>query len=180
MIQGGDQTAHPSPKDFAEGQWRELRDALPFTGDAWARNYLGTFTWPIVFKWRFGDQQQVASNVTANPILFASNLVDGVTGLPSARHMQSRFKGSGLLITDGEGHTSIAEPSLCYAKATRHYFQTGELPDTSKHCLPAKRPFVGSEGPNTEQTHWDKLTKEEKVMFNSVANCPWGNRCPPL
>lgn len=168
MIQAGDQTLRYSQHEFLTKQWQELHDVVPWTGDQWATTFLNLYNCPIVFDWRVGDKHEVGSNVTASPVLFSSNLVDGVTGLPSARLMHSRFKGSGLLITAGEGHTAAAEPSLCYAKAVRHHFQTGELPDTSKHCLPARRPFLGSDGPNTEKIEVDELSLEDRVLFGTV------------
>ncbi|PIA94740.1 hypothetical protein CB0940_08625 [Cercospora beticola] len=146
--------------------------------DVQASRGMTYFNWPIQFGWRFGDKHAVASNVTANPILFSSNLVDGVTGLPAAQTMQSRFKGSGLLITDGEGHTGRAESSLCYAKTVRRYFQKGELPDTSKHCLPLRRPFMGKKGPNVEVIDRTTWTKEDKMLFRAIdAPCPWESYC---
>ncbi|KAM3416302.1 hypothetical protein BST61_g7908 [Cercospora zeina] len=179
MIVASDQTVRSTYQQFAAVQWKEMHAAAPWRADLEASGRGGAFNWPIVSGWAFGDKHRIASNVTANPILFASNLIDGVTGLPGARRMKNSFQGSGLLIVDGEGHGTWSAPSLCAAKAVRHYFQTGGLPDTSKHCLPAKRPLIGVHGPDTEKLEWDNLTKEDQVLFDSVDHpCPIGVHCP--
>ncbi|CAK1364993.1 unnamed protein product [Cercospora beticola] len=179
MIVASDNTIRTSYQKYAAVQWREMHEIAPWRADFEATGHGGIFNWPIISQWAFGDKHAIASNVAANPILFASNLIDGVTGLTGARRMNRAFKDSGLLIVDGEGHGSWAAPSLCAAKAVRHYFQTGELPDTSKHCMPAKRPFLGVDGPNTEKIQWEELTKEEQVLFTAVdQKCPTGVHCP--
>jgi pimeloyl-ACP methyl ester carboxylesterase len=74
MIQGGDSSARLSQAEFARTRWAPLRKVTKWTGDQWASTYLALFNWPITFGWRYGDKHAVASNVTANPILFASTL----------------------------------------------------------------------------------------------------------
>lgn len=128
MIQGGDSSSRLTQTAFALERWLPLREASSWTGDQWATSYMPLSSWPIKFPRRYGDAQPIASNATAHPILFTSNLYDGSTSLRSARKMQAAFPGSGLLVVDGEGHTTRAEPSLCNGRAIRRYFQTGELP----------------------------------------------------
>ncbi|GIZ44686.1 hypothetical protein CKM354_000787700 [Cercospora kikuchii] len=181
IVTANDQKTRSSYQQFATEQWREMHNVAPWRADTIATAYGGIFNWPIVPSWAFGDKHQVSSDVTANPILFASNLIDGVTSLKGAQRMRDAFKGSGLLIVDGEGHGTWSSPSLCAAKGVRHYFQTGELPDTSKHCLPAKRAFLGEKGPHTEKIEWYNLTWEEQVLFDAVdMPCPNGVHCPPV
>jgi pimeloyl-ACP methyl ester carboxylesterase len=147
MIAGGDTSVRLSQAEFAQTRWAPLRKVAKWTGDQWASGYMALFNWPITFDWRYGDKHAIASNVTANPILFASSLYDGVTSLQSARRMHDAFPGSGLLVTNGEGHTTTDEPSLCSAKTIRRYFRTGRLPDGAVRCRVNSRPFFGTEGP---------------------------------
>ena len=166
MIQGGDSSARLSQADFARTRWAPLRKVTKWTGDQWASTYLALFNWPIAFGWRFGDKNAIASNVTANPILFASSLYDGATSLRSAKRMHAAFPGSGLLITNAEGHTTRSEPSLCNGRAIRRYFQTGKLPDESVICPVNSRPLLGEEGPDTE--HLGKLNKEDQTLSDAM------------
>lgn len=166
MIQGGDSSARLSQSEFARTRWVPLRKVTKWTGDQWASTYLALFNWPITFGWRYGDKHTIASNVTANPILFASSLYDGATSLRSARRMHAAFPGSGLLITNAEGHTTRSEPSLCNGKAIRRYFQTGELPDERVRCRVNSRPFSGVDGPGTEPV--GELNKEDQALFDAM------------
>lgn len=166
MIQGGDSSARLSQDGFAKQRWAPLRKVTKWTGDQWASTYMALYTWPIKFGWRYGDKHAVASNATAHPILFASSLYDGATSLRSARKMHAAFPGSGLLVTNAEGHTTRSEPSFCNAKTIRRYFQTGELPDESVTCRVNSRPFLGSEGPGTEPV--GELNKEDQTLFDAM------------
>lgn len=166
MIQGGDSSARLSQAEFARTRWAPLRKVTKWTSDQWASTYLALFNWPITFGWRYGDKHAIASNVTANPILFASSQYDGATSLRSARRMHAAFPGSGLLITNAEGHTTRSEPSLCNAKAIRRYFQTGELPDERARCSVNSRPFLGVKGPDTEPL--GELNKEDQTLYDAM------------
>lgn len=166
MIQGGDSSARLSQAEFAQTRWATLRKVTKWTGDQWASTYLALFNWPITFGWRYGDKHAIASNATANPILFARSFYDGATSLRSARRMHAAFPQSGLLTTNAEGHTTRSEPSLCNAKAIRQYFQTGKLPDESIRCRVNSRPFLGVEGPDTEKL--GKLNNEDQTLYDAV------------
>jgi pimeloyl-ACP methyl ester carboxylesterase len=166
MIQGGDSSARLSQEAFAIERWAPLRKVTKWTGDQWASTYMALFSWPITFGWRYGNTHAVASNVTAHPILFASSLYDGATSLRSANRMQAAFPGSGLLVTNAEGHTTRSEPSLCNARAVRQYFQTGKLPDETVNCRVNSRPFLGVDGPGTEPV--GELNKEDQILFDAM------------
>jgi pimeloyl-ACP methyl ester carboxylesterase len=166
MIQGGDSSARLSQEAFAIERWAPLRKVTKWTGDQWASTYMALFSWPITFGWRYGNTHAVASNVTAHPILFASSLYDGATSLQSAKRMQAAFPGSGLLVTNAEGHTTRSEPSLDNARAVRRYFQTGKLPDETVHCRVNSRPFLGVDGPGTEPV--GELNKEDQILFDAM------------
>lgn len=166
MIQGGDSSSRLSQEAFAKDRWAPLRQVTKWTGDQWATTYMSLFSWPSTFGWRYGDEHAISSNATAHPILFASSLYDGATSLRSARRMQAAFPGSGLLVTNGEGHTTRAEPNFCNAKAIRRYFQFGTLPDEQMRCRVNSRPFLGEKGPDTEDV--DELNKEDRVLFDAM------------
>lgn len=61
-----------------------------------------------------------------------------VTPLKSAERMVHGFgeKNSRLLVHDGRGHCTSAEPSLCTAKAIRAYLINGTLPAEGTVCKP--------------------------------------------
>jgi hypothetical protein len=166
MIQGGDSSARLPQAEFARSRWGPLRKVTKWTGDQWASTYLALFNWPITFGWRYGDKHAISSNVTSNPILFASSLYDGATSLRSAKRMHAAFPGSRLLITNAEGHTTRSEPSLCNAKAIRRYFQTGELPQESLLCRVNSRPFLGVDGPDVE--YLGELNKEDQTLYEAM------------
>jgi hypothetical protein len=88
--------------------------------------------------------------------------------LRSAKRMHAAFPGSGLLVTNAEGHTTRSEPSLCNGKATRRYFQTGKLPDDRVRCSVNSRPFLETDGPDTERL--GKLNKEDRELYAAMVN----------
>lgn len=153
-----------------EPVWHSLQQLSHWAGDAIAFEYLSQFSWPSTPKWRFSDTHSIASNSTAHPILFASNLVDGVTSYQSAQEMTAAFPNSGLLLNDGEGHATSSSPSLCVLKKMRNYFQTGRLPvNLTEPCLPYERPFLGSSGPRTAPFNKSGASLEDVVLYNAFA-----------
>ncbi|POS72028.1 hypothetical protein DHEL01_v209577 [Diaporthe helianthi] len=81
---------------------------------------------------------------TSFPILFASNTIDPITPLISARKMSAQFPGSALLLQEGVGHTVMAlGASPCYFGYVQAYFQ-GVLPPSNTTCPQQYVPFGGS------------------------------------
>ncbi|KAI1264938.1 alpha/beta-hydrolase [Xylariaceae sp. FL1019] len=81
---------------------------------------------------------------TSFPILFASNTIDGITPLKSARTMSSRFPGSALLLQEAVGHTVINQrASTCYFGHVQAYFQ-GIVPTSNTTCPQQYFPFLDS------------------------------------
>lgn len=167
MIQGGDSSARLSQAEFARSRWGPLRKVTKWTADQWASTYLVLFNWTITFGCRYGDKHAIVSNATANPILFASSLYDGATSLRSAKRTHAAFPGSGLLITNAEGHTTRSKLSLCNAKAIRRYFQIGKLPQESILCRVNSRLFWGVSGPDTELL--GELNKEDQTLYEAMS-----------
>lgn len=164
---GSDSTTRRTEEQY-KAVWDELRNVSTWNGDHLATLYMFISSWPGAPKWRYGDTQPIASNVTANPILFASNVIDPATSLASAREMNAAFAGSGLLLNDGEGHTTAVAPSLCVVKKFREYFQTGKLPfGLDETCLPYVRPFLGEAGPRTAPFNPEGASLEDLALFNA-------------
>ncbi|KAJ5170206.1 Alpha/Beta hydrolase protein [Penicillium coprophilum] len=79
---------------------------------------------------------------TSFPILFASNTVDPITPLKSARKMSSRFTGSVLLLQEAVGHTVIDQgASNCYFGHVQAYLQ-GIVPPFGITCPQQHIPFI--------------------------------------
>jgi pimeloyl-ACP methyl ester carboxylesterase len=151
-----------------EHVWHELQNVTRWTGNLTAAEYLAQFSWPSNPKWQYGPAKPISSNATAAPILFASNLIDGVTSLQSAQEMHAAFPSSGLLLNDGQGHTTASSPGLELAKKFRYYFQTGELPwNLSTPTLPYSRPLLGTDGPRIAPFNSTNATLEDQALFNA-------------
>ncbi|KAL1412438.1 hypothetical protein Q8F55_000183 [Vanrija albida] len=71
-----------------------------------------------------------------NPILWVGNTYDPVTPLASAQRMVEGFgrDAARLLVHDGRGHCTTAEPSLCTVKALSDFFVRGVLPAEGTVC----------------------------------------------
>lgn len=119
-------------------------------------------------EWNYLWDHPVGSNVTANGIIFASNRYDPICPLKSGRISHSRFKGSRLLINDGDGHETFSNPSIELAKIVRKYFQTGELPeDDVTFTRPLERPLLGKDGPGTAPLP-ENATEEERQLARAI------------
>ncbi|KAI0160514.1 alpha/beta-hydrolase [Xylariaceae sp. FL1272] len=90
------------------------------------------------------DPTLKSNTSTSFPILFASNTIDGITPLKSARTMSSRFPGSVLLLQEAVGHTVINQrASTCYFYYVQAYFQ-GVVPPSNTTCSQEYFPFLDS------------------------------------
>ncbi|KAL7918971.1 alpha/beta-hydrolase [Trichoderma austrokoningii] len=80
---------------------------------------------------------------TSFPILIASNTIDPITPLISARKASSRFPGSVVLLQEAVGHTVINQGgSDCYFEHVQAYLQ-GILPSSNITCPRQYIPFIG-------------------------------------
>lgn len=107
---------------------------------------------------------------TSFPILYIANMADNITPLVSARNNSAGFQDSVVMIQNSYGHTSLAAPSICTAKAVRRYFQEGLLPEDGARCDPQLLPF-GIEGKSAGGTDDTELTG---ALHELSAKANWG------
>ncbi|CAI6280273.1 unnamed protein product [Periconia digitata] len=145
-----------------EQYWQQLHTISPSVGSLWAMLRMECASWPIKPLYRFGgtdksDSKFGAANGTSHPILWVSSTADPVTPLASARLMQARFPGSGLLIQDSAGHCSFGsvEPSPCTIARVQKYFQSGELPDQDTICVPEGAPWFALNSTDPDSPFYD-------------------------
>ncbi|KAJ6099007.1 hypothetical protein N7467_000542 [Penicillium canescens] len=143
--------------------WDELTADSYSLGDYWAQMQLSCVNWKAKPKYPFRGPW---GGNTAHPLLIVSNTLDPVTPLHSAQHMAQMFPGSGLLQQESEGHTTIAAPSICIAKAIRNYFQTGALPAAGTLCQADLKPLVGS--PDHAATLSESLSPADRKLFKAL------------
>ncbi|KAJ5676152.1 Peptidase S33 tripeptidyl aminopeptidase-like C-terminal [Penicillium macrosclerotiorum] len=142
-----------------EKVWTSTRADSATLGDYWSQLQLACVGWKAKAKQKFLGPWGAE---TAHPMLFVSNLLDPVTSLSSAQHMSQLFPGSVLLQQNSEGHTTIAAPSVCIAKAIRKYFQIGELPPPGTLCEADLKPLIGA----PEQVVAQELSSADLELFN--------------
>ncbi|KAJ5697035.1 hypothetical protein N7536_007447 [Penicillium majusculum] len=152
----------PNIKQF-QAEWSSLLADSASLGDYWAQLQLSCVGWKAKAKYPFTGPWGAA---TAHPMLFVSNTLDPVTPLHSAQHMSQIFPGSGLLQQESEGHTTLTAPSICVAKAIRHYFQTGTLPVVGTLCQADLKPLVGS--PRHHATISQNFSPSDRKLFEAL------------
>ncbi|KAL6240311.1 hypothetical protein RBB50_012778 [Rhinocladiella similis] len=123
-----------------------------------------------------------------SPVLFVGNTYDPVTPLASALNTSAGFEGSVVLQHKGYGHTSIAQPSLCTAKAIRAYFNDSMLPPSGLVCQPDNPLYSANSwaGDWTSSSNWtmpgaaatqfnldDDLTLRRAMSEIAGATSPW-------
>ena len=86
--------------DEFEASWHRLEDISPTVGSIWSRLRMACNSWKIRAVHRFEGEFGGKTNW---PILWVANTADPVTPLKSARIMQGRFEGSGLVVQDSPG-----------------------------------------------------------------------------
>ncbi|KAF2155441.1 alpha/beta-hydrolase [Myriangium duriaei CBS 260.36] len=100
-------------------------------GDLWDAYELTCAQWPFVAKERVKTDWNIA---TRHPALFVGNTFDPVTPLASARNASAGFVGSEVLVQNGYGHASVAQPSKCTAHYIKSYFVHGAMPSPGTIC----------------------------------------------
>ena len=129
--------------------WKFCQGQSYWGAPLYASEYMSCLdSFKVRTAWNYLWDHPVGSNVTAHGILFASNKFDPICPLRSGKLAHSKFRGSHLLINDGDGHETFSNPSLEVAKIVRRYFQTGDLPTTDlTYTLPKERTLLGEYGP---------------------------------
>ncbi|KAK4862864.1 hypothetical protein LT330_002997 [Penicillium expansum] len=146
-----------------QAEWSSLLADSASLGDYWAQLQLSCVGWKAKAKYPFTGPWGA---VTAHPMLFVSNTLDPVTSLHSAQHMSQIFPGSRLLQQESEGHTTLTAPSICVAKAIRHYFQTGTLPVVGTLCQADLKPLVGS--PHHHEAITQSFNPSDRKLFDAL------------
>ncbi|KAJ6156529.1 hypothetical protein N7497_005414 [Penicillium chrysogenum] len=162
MCSDGEHLTSPNIEQFRE-EWSSLVADSASLGDYWAQLQLSCVGWKAKAKYPFAGPWGAT---TAHPMLFVSNTLDPVTPLRSAQHMSRIFPGSRLLQQESEGHTTLTAPSICVAKAIRHYFQTGKLPVTGTLCEADLKPLVGS--PHRHATISQSSSPADRKLFEAL------------
>lgn len=126
-----------SPVDYA-GHVEEMQRVSRASGAIVVKDRVACAGRQVRPKWGFGGPFEAR---TAYPILYVANMADNITPLVSARNNSAGFEGSVVLVQNSYGHTSLAAPSVCTARAVRDYFQTGALPRDGATCEPEILPF---------------------------------------
>ncbi|KAM0321651.1 hypothetical protein ACHAQA_010007 [Verticillium albo-atrum] len=128
----------------------DLNEALPLinkmvqrsrlVGDMMSWNINTCAQWSLPAKERFerGFHEPID---TKNPLLIIGNEYDVVTPFISAQNASASFPGSSLVKFNAHGHSTPQQPSLCTAKMTREYFESGTLPPVGTVCEPAAHPW---------------------------------------
>jgi hypothetical protein len=133
-------------------EWLEFlsdyeKNVSTFAMFQWASPFLTCRHWK-----RFEQQERFTgpwNGTFANPVLLVSNIFDPVTPLASAIETHEQMKrgdqiNSVLLIQDGRGHCSNAQPSKCSAQYTKEYLLNGKLPKEGTVCNPDVEVFPAS------------------------------------
>ncbi|QQK39502.1 Proteinase, putative [Penicillium digitatum] len=162
MCSDAEHLTTPNREQF-QADWSSLLADSACLGDYLAQLQLGCVGWKAKAKYPFTGPWGAA---TAHPMLFVSNTLDPVTPLRGAQHMSQIFPGSGLLQQESEGHTTLTAPSICVAKAIRHYFQTGALPTEGTLCEADLKPLVGS--PHHLAKITQSLNPSDRRLFEAL------------
>lgn len=125
------------PSDFA-GYVEDMERISQTSGVIVAKDRIACAGRQVRPRWRFNGPFEAK---TSFPILYIANMADNITPLVSARNNSAGFENSVVLVQNSYGHTSLAAPSTCTAKAIREYFQDGKLPTDGATCEPEFLPF---------------------------------------
>lgn len=128
---------------------RRIESKSPTIGAIWAMNLLQCTGWKSQAKWK-AELSRINNNSLKRkggaPILLIGNTADPVTPLIGARAMAKEFPKGGayVAVQQGEGHCSIASPSLCMMNIVGTYFAKGTVPKTEEaFCAQQYVPFLG-------------------------------------
>ncbi|KAH8915232.1 hypothetical protein BT69DRAFT_1272046 [Atractiella rhizophila] len=125
------------PKDL-QVYLRRLNKLSTFVGEYWALWVTSCAGWDFepFEAYRGPWTVEEGTRKTSFPILFIGNTYDPVTPLSAAKSMSKGFgnDSASLLIQNGYGHCSVAQPSICTARAVRNYFVNSTVPEYGTVC----------------------------------------------
>lgn len=153
----GDAITAPEDPEVYRRFFKNLAEKSAFASQIWGRYHLQCAEWKISAKWRYTDA--LAGN-TSHPLLILSPRFDPVTPLSDAKAVQKRYVGSGLLLQNSNGHSTLSSPSLCTAKHVRAYFLNGTVPQNGTECDVDELPFIGKVG----KKQYSMSLEEEELM----------------
>lgn len=132
----------PNPRDpaqyAAQAVLAQARSGV--VGPDWSWITEACAQWPVLARDRYTGP---FSRPTAAPILVVGITVDPATPYRDSVAMAHELADARLLTVDGYGHTALANPSSCVAKAEDSYFVTGTLPPPGTVCHQDRLPFAG-------------------------------------
>lgn len=129
---------HPGPRQWPQIIGR-LSDVSFISGPV-----NGWLLWAPCASWlvRSADRYTGPWNAyTKNRILVIGTRFDPNTAFANAVRAGSRLRNAALLIHDGYGHTSDADPSTCVERAISTYLVHLVTPPTGMRCPSNRRPF---------------------------------------
>ncbi|KAF2401920.1 hypothetical protein EJ06DRAFT_367904 [Trichodelitschia bisporula] len=138
LCSDGAPLTHLTRDDFYQ-RWHKLQDQSPTFAGRWLEISMACASWPIRPAAPF--TRNITAPRTAHPLLWLSSTRDPVTPLRNAYAMAARFPGSRVLVQDADGHSTLAQPGRCVARAVRAYFQRGEMPPPGVVCELLGGPF---------------------------------------
>jgi pimeloyl-ACP methyl ester carboxylesterase len=104
----------------------------------------GWLLWAPCASWRVPSASRYTgpwNASTTNPILLIGTRFDPNTAFANAVRAAARLGNAVLLIHDGYGHTSDADPSTCVDRATVKYLVDLVAPPSGTVCRSNRRPF---------------------------------------
>ncbi|KAF8593652.1 hypothetical protein BDV93DRAFT_221532, partial [Ceratobasidium sp. AG-I] len=158
-----------------DAYFREMGKISPF-GEQWALVVGACRGWSFLANQRYTGPWTVAEGLqkTRFPILFLSQDADPVTPLSSAVKMSRGFgnESATLLIQQGYGHCTDANPSLCTLKSVRDYFVDGKVPVNGTRCVAEPGfiyPINSTLGVNSMSEDDEELLRAAKLIREARA-----------
>ncbi|KAF8464238.1 Alpha/Beta hydrolase protein [Kalaharituber pfeilii] len=127
--------------------YNKLFKQSPTAAGAWALNGLACLGWRTQAVEKAPRELFMRkSAVGAVPVLFVSTTADPVTPLRNAYAMSKLFKGSKVVVQEGEGHCTITVPSDCFNAIVSEYFKSGMVPEkeSERYCARQYVPWIGA------------------------------------
>ena len=136
---------HAGPQTLDREAYKKFFEDIvhraPTLGPIWATYHLECTQWPVRPKWRYTGE--LAATNLSHPILIVEPKFDPAGPLHDALEVRKRYAGTGLLIQNSYGHTSVAAPSACTAKYVREYLEARTMPGEGTVCQPDVLLLVG-------------------------------------